>query len=206
VSVSRNLLARLAGETGFRAETLEKVIHLGELAADVSRHPLLSRALVLKGGTALNLCFGSPRRLSVDLDFNYILSVDREAMLRDRPEVERAIDTVARGRGYRVQWSSDEHAGRKVYLGYLSASGTPDRIEVDLNFLFRLPLAEPEVRMAAMAARSKAPKRGRGRPRGSGKPVALVRRNRMVVMLTDGELAKLKRLTGEETPARHRTL
>ena len=48
---------------------------------NVSRQPVLSRALALKGGTALNLCFGPPRRLSVDLDFNYIANVERERML-----------------------------------------------------------------------------------------------------------------------------
>ncbi len=69
---SRRYLEGLAAETGFREETLEKVLRLGEVAADISRHPLLSEVLALKGGTALNLCFAAPRRLSVDLDFNYI--------------------------------------------------------------------------------------------------------------------------------------
>lgn len=85
MSPSRERLVALAAATRFRAETLEKVIRLGGIAADVARHPLLSRALALKGGTALNLCFGAPQRLSVDLDFNYIASADRERMLDDRP-------------------------------------------------------------------------------------------------------------------------
>lgn len=33
-----------------------------------------------------------------------------------------------------------------------------------------------------------------GRPRGSGGPPETIRRNRVVVMLTDGELTKLQRL------------
>ena len=37
-------------------------------------------------------------------------------------------------------------------------------------------------------------KRTRGRPKGSGGPPEKVRRNRIVVMLTDGELTKLERL------------
>ena len=133
-------LVALAATTGFRVETLEKAIRLGDIVADVGRHPLLSPALALKGGSALNLCFGEPRRLSVDLDFNYVASVDRARMVEDRPEVERAIETIASGQGYRVQRSHDEHAGRKLFLGYAGAQGTADRIEVDLNFLFRLPL------------------------------------------------------------------
>jgi predicted nucleotidyltransferase component of viral defense system len=122
------------------------VIRLGEMAADISRHPLLSRVLALKGGTALNLMFGSPARLSVDLDFNYIGQEGRAGMQADRPEVERAIVIIGRGQGYRVQQSRDAHAGRKIYLSYTSSAGTPDRIEVDLNFLFRISLGEVTTR------------------------------------------------------------
>jgi predicted nucleotidyltransferase component of viral defense system len=142
MSVSRQTLESLSGETGFRPATLEKVIRLGDLVADIGRQPVLSHALVLKGGTALSLCFGPPRRLSVDLDFNYVGNADRAGMLRDRPTIERLVEQVARGQGYRVQWSAEEHAGRKVYLRYGSAFGTPDDVQVDLNFLFRIPLGE----------------------------------------------------------------
>ncbi|HEX9853157.1 MAG TPA: nucleotidyl transferase AbiEii/AbiGii toxin family protein [Woeseiaceae bacterium] len=44
--------------------------------------------------------------------------------------------------GYGIQRSRDAHAGRKTYLSYTGAAGTPDRIEVDLNFLFRVPLGD----------------------------------------------------------------
>ena len=146
MNLSAEHIEGLATETGFRPETLEKVIRLGEFAADVGRHPLLSHVLALKGGTALNLMFGSPARLSVDLDFNYIGQEDREGMQADRPEVERAIVIIGEGQGYRVQQSRDAHAGRKVYLSYTSSVGTPDRIEVDLNFLFRMPLGKVTTR------------------------------------------------------------
>jgi len=36
--------------------------------------------------------------------------------------------------------SRDEHAGRKYFLTYVSAQGTRDRVELDLNFLQRVPL------------------------------------------------------------------
>ena len=52
MNLSAEHIEALAVETGFRTETLEKVIRLGELAADIGRHPLLSRVLALKGGTA----------------------------------------------------------------------------------------------------------------------------------------------------------
>ncbi len=130
----------LAGSTGFRPAALEKVLRLGSLAADVTRHPYLSKVLALKGGAALNLCFGAPRRLSVDLDFNYVAALDRSRMLEERPQVEQALEELGRRQGYKVQRSAEEHAGRKIFLSYRSTTGSRDRVEVDLNFLFRLPV------------------------------------------------------------------
>lgn len=139
--VSTEFLARAGLETGFRADVLEKVVRLGQLADDVAKHPFLRGALALKGGTALNLCWGRPTRLSVDLDYNYVAHLEREAMLQDRPRVEEAVLTLARRRGFKVQQSPEAFAGRKMFLGYTSALGQPDRIEVDLNFIHRMPIA-----------------------------------------------------------------
>jgi len=141
MSPSLQFLEHCAAETGFAVATLEKVVRLGELAGDLGRHPFLREVLVLKGGTALNLGYGAPTRLSVDLDFNYIGALERSAMLKHRPRVKQAVIELAQRAGYRVQQSSDAFAGRKIYLDYRSVSGPQDRIEVDLNFLFRTPFA-----------------------------------------------------------------
>ena len=138
---SADYLARLAGDTGFRSDTLEKVLRLGRILDQVGRHPFLGERLALKGGTALNLFFGAQApRLSVDLDFNYVRPVERDEMLREKEEIERGLGLVAEGDGYRLQWSAREHAGRKTYLHYRNALGTPDRIEVDVNYLYRVSL------------------------------------------------------------------
>ena len=123
MSVSLEYLQRCGAETGFQPATLERVVRLGELAGDIARHPLLGRALTLKGGTPLNLAFGAPRRLSVDLDYNYVANVDRGAMLADRPRVEEAIAVVAQRQGHTVQPSADAFAGRKLHLHYRSVLG-----------------------------------------------------------------------------------
>jgi len=136
MNLSAEHIEGLATETGFRPETLEKVIRLGEFAADVGRHPLLSRVLALKGGTALNLMFGPPARLSVDLDFNYIGQQARADMQADRPEVERAIVVIGEGQGYRVQQSRDAHAGRKIYLSYISSAAHQTGSRLILIFCF----------------------------------------------------------------------
>lgn len=144
MSPSLEYLERCAADTGFQVASLEKVARLGEFAADVTRHAFLGSALALKGGTALNLCFGAPRRLSVDLDFNYVAHADREKMIEDRVRVETIISEIARRHGYRIQRSADAFAGRKLFLRYRSVLGPDDRIEIDLNYLFRVPIGETQ--------------------------------------------------------------
>jgi predicted nucleotidyltransferase component of viral defense system len=141
---SLEYLERCAADTGFQVASLEKVARLGEFAADAARHAFLGSALALKGGTALNLCFGAPRRLSVDLDFNYVAHIAREQMLEDRDRVEATVSEIAQRHGYRIQRSVDAFAGRKLFLRYRSVLGHDDRIEVDLNYLFRVPIGETQ--------------------------------------------------------------
>ena len=99
MSVSLEYLTQCAAETGYRVEPLEKVVRLGDLAGDIARHPLLGQVLALKGGTALNLCYGPPKRLSVDPDYNYVGAIERREMLEDRPRVETAAAEIAKRQG-----------------------------------------------------------------------------------------------------------
>jgi predicted nucleotidyltransferase component of viral defense system len=145
---SLEFLERCSAETGYQISALEKVVRLGEMAGDIARHPLLGEALTLKGGSALNLCYGPPSRLSVDLDYNYIGNLGRDAMLADRPRVEDALTDLAKRHSYRIQKSAEAFAGRKIFLRYRSAIGQEERIEIDLNFLFRLPISRPAKRAA----------------------------------------------------------
>lgn len=145
---SLEFLERCSAETGYQVPSLEKVVRLGEMAGDIARHPFLGEALALKGGSALNLCYGPPSRLSVDLDYNYIANLDRDAMLADRPRIENALIDLAKRHSYRIQKSAEAFAGRKIFLRYRSAIGQEERIEIDLNYLFRLPISRPGKRAA----------------------------------------------------------
>jgi len=141
MSVSAEYLLRCGDETGYPPATLEKVTRLGMLSGAISTHPYLRQALALKGGTALNLCLGGPPpRLSVDLDYNYIAQPERTAMEEERPRVEDALVTLIQRLGFRVQRSPDAFAGRKFFASYPSVFGPDDRVEVDLNYLWRIPL------------------------------------------------------------------
>lgn len=142
----RDQVERLAAETGYASDAIEKVVRLIELLDAVGREPRLKDALALKGGTPLNLCFGPPPRLSVDLDFNAIGAIQRDEMLRQRPMVERAITTIAEDLFYRIETAGDAHAGTKFALRYAGVAGGESRVEIDVNFVHRVPIGAPEAR------------------------------------------------------------
>jgi len=142
VRISKERLLSDAEATGFRTEMLEKAILLLHLLEVLFHHPFLKDRLVLKGGTALNLFLFELPRLSLDLDLNYVGSPKLEVMRAERPKVEEAIRAVCEREGFRIRRQPfiDEHAGGKWSLRYESALGTGGNLEIDLNYMFRVPL------------------------------------------------------------------
>lgn len=136
---SERLLA-IAEETRFRVEVIEKALHLLNLLNTFNSHPILKGKWVLKGGTALNLFVLDIPRLSVDIDLNYIGDLNREDMLTSRPQVEKAIQAVFSREGFTIKREPDEHAGGKWRLKYQTSSEQSGNLEVDFNFMIRLPL------------------------------------------------------------------
>jgi predicted nucleotidyltransferase component of viral defense system len=140
VRFSPSEILPIAESTGFKAEMVEKVLHLLHLLNALQSHPYLKGKLILKDGTAVNLFVLNMPRLSVDIDLNYVGALDREAMLSDRPKIEQAAQAVFSREGFTVKRVPDEHAGGKWRLSCSSFTGQSSNLEVDLNFMFRLPL------------------------------------------------------------------
>jgi predicted nucleotidyltransferase component of viral defense system len=111
-------ILRLSGVYGFNPVMLEKVLYLMGLLQSLNKHPFLQGKWVLKGGTALNLFIFDLPRLSVDIDLNYIGSLDREQMLVDRPKIEQACQAVFSREGLRTKRVPTDHAGGKWILSY----------------------------------------------------------------------------------------
>lgn len=138
--LSRKTLQDHARTTGFRPDVLEKVAHLLGLLNAIESHPFLKGKLALKGGTALNLFFFDVPRLSVDIDLNYIGSQDRDELVQDKPKIEQALQAVFSREGFTIRHIPDEHAGGKWQLQYQSATGQTSNLQVDVNYMFRIPL------------------------------------------------------------------
>ena len=134
-------LERIAIDTGFIQNSVEKVLRLMDVLDQISRHPFLKHCFVLKGGTALNVFYFDLPRLSVDADLNYIKEIEREAMIKDRTEVDAILPELLNNE-YEVTFSKQEYALSQFELRYDTLSKSRDLIKLDINYLHRLPMME----------------------------------------------------------------
>jgi len=135
---------KVAGESGFRADSVEKVLRLCGILERLDRHPTTRGAWLLKGGTALNLLHLKVPRMSVDIDLNFVGAADREGMLAARPEFEAALVAVCEREGCTVKRTPNEHAGGKFRLRFVSVLGGSQNLEVDVSYVARVPLLGTE--------------------------------------------------------------
>ena len=140
MKISLEKLEAGAESTGFRPDVLERVAHLLALLGTLDSHPFLRGKLALKGGTALNLFLFDVPRLSVDIDLNYVGSESRDGMLEERPQIEEAMRAVFGREDFEVGEAPREHAGGKWHLRYAASIGQRSGIDVDLNYMLRVPL------------------------------------------------------------------
>jgi predicted nucleotidyltransferase component of viral defense system len=137
---SSQYLNTLAAKTGFQTASLQKQMSLVVILREIQRHPLLSRTFVLRGGTAINLFWYNLPRLSVDIDLNYVGSPDKEVMQQERGTLEKQLSRLLESLGISVERKPDEHAGGKWRLRATSAFGGNFTLEIDLNYIMRIPV------------------------------------------------------------------
>jgi predicted nucleotidyltransferase component of viral defense system len=137
---SRQYLDTLAARTGFNVAALQKQMSLIVILRDMQQHPLLGKKFVLRGGTAINLFWYELPRLSVDIDLNYIGGPAREVMQSERPTLEVELARLLQALGMTVERKPDEHAGGKWRLRAANAFGGNFTLEIDLNYIMRIPV------------------------------------------------------------------
>lgn len=145
---SKEYLLNLSTHSGFKPESLQKQMTLLVILRDIYNDPFLGKQFALKGGTAINLFWFQLPRLSVDIDLNYIGSVERETMQRDRPKLEQALKKMIASHGIKVEHAPTDHAGAKWRLRSKSAFGGHFTFEVDLNYIMRVPIGEIQTKEA----------------------------------------------------------
>lgn len=141
-------LGKKAEELGFIRDTLEKVTRLSDILDYMNSNPILKKSLALKGGTAINLTIFNLPRLSVDLDFDYMVSNTREEMLLHRTLINETIDRFMLLQGYSKNTKTkNPHSLDSWVYDYFGASGNKDNIKIEINYSLRAHLLPSEERV-----------------------------------------------------------
>ena len=144
-------LEKVARETSFIRDNLEKVIRLSNILEFLVSNNDLKGKLVLKGGTAINLTVFDMPRLSVDIDLDYCCNSDKETMMADRAVIGQEILGHMQSNGYTLHPSSkNTHALDSWVFSYLNAGGNRDNIKIEINYMMRAHILEPLTRKTSV--------------------------------------------------------
>jgi len=143
-NLSRDELDTFAKETGFLKNSLEKMFRLLDILSILKTNPVTKNAFVLKGGTALNLFILDIPRISVDIDLNYIQSISRSSMLKDRKTINSEIQKIFHST-YEIRMSKNVHALTQFEFRYATISGSSDMLKLEINYLKRITLLSPQI-------------------------------------------------------------
>ena len=144
-------LEKVARETGFIRDNLEKVIRLSNILEFLVSNDNLKGKVVLKGGTAINLTVFDMPRLSVDIDLDYCINSDKDTMMADRAVIGQEILGYMQSNGYTLHPSSkNTHALDSMVFSYLNAGGNNDNIKIEINYMMRTHILEPLTRKTSV--------------------------------------------------------
>ena len=140
MNYSKQYINEIAQKSGFLANNTEKVIRLLDVLKFIDEElNRISHQLILKGGTAINLIYTNLTRLSVDIDLDYVGSLEKEQTLKYRERILESLDNYMLKEGYSV---SSKSRGSAILVSrtyaYINAYGNRDNIKVEINFIDRI--------------------------------------------------------------------
>lgn len=133
------MMEEFSVKTGFQVDIIEKIYRLTELLRSINDLSSINEKIVLKGGTAINFIYFDIPRLSIDIDLDYIGSVKKDQMIKDRTQIDTILLRLFKQLGY-TSHAYKPYALLQYSLGYDNSAGNNDRIKVEINFFNRTPL------------------------------------------------------------------
>lgn len=147
MNYSRKYIEALNKDNNFIQNNLEKVVRLLDVLKFIfTELDPYGDKLVLKGGTAINLIYTNLARLSVDIDLDYIGSLDKEKASQDRDIIMDTLDNYMLGEDYEISSKSRGSVilASRTYT-FTNASHNKDNIKVEINFIDRIHIG-PSIR------------------------------------------------------------
>ncbi len=141
---SKKDLDKIASETGFIRDNLEKIFRLCDILKYLNENPLFLENLALKGGTAINLFVFDLPRLSVDIDLDFTRNCLKEEMLQIRVRISKEIINYLFSQSYMLSPNTRNPYSLDSWVFYYqNAAGNKDNIKIEINYSMRnhiLPL------------------------------------------------------------------
>jgi predicted nucleotidyltransferase component of viral defense system len=146
---SKSNLVKIATETGFIRDNLEKVFRLCDILKYLNLNPLLAEHLALKGGTSINLTVFSLPRLSVDIDLDFSKECNRDEMIRIRENNSKDLLNFMLTQDYALSPNAKNPHSLDSWVFYFQNSvGNKDNIKIEINYSMRnhiLPIIKKKV-------------------------------------------------------------
>lgn len=148
MELSKQYLSGLTMESNFIKDTLEKVLRLSEILKFLNSDVVFKNKLALKGGTAINLTAVELPRLSVDIDLDFTINVDKNELPKIKGVFTERLLGYMWQEGYSVGDIREHHALMSCVFYYINTAGNRDNIKIEINFLDRchiLPLEKKKI-------------------------------------------------------------
>lgn len=140
---------RIARNTNFNKNTCEKVLRLYSILNFINSSEI-ANDLALKGGTAINLFLLNLPRLSVDIDLDFNLPLDRESTLLHRAKIDSLIRSYMENEGYHLSDKSKfVHTLDSYVYSYQTTSGSNDVLKIEINYSDRVHVFKPEIKTSS---------------------------------------------------------
>lgn len=151
-SFSKKDIIKYAKEYKVNKGTLERVLRLVDILKFINEYEEIKGKLALKGGTSINLAYYNYLRLSVDIDLDYIGSLDKDIMLKDRTIIEKSILTYVESNNmqYRPDKSRETHALDSFVFNYNNYFNSSDMLKIEINYMNRVHLFECEYKQITL--------------------------------------------------------
>lgn len=146
---SKRFIEKVAIETGFIRDNLEKVFRLCDILQFLNSNSATMEYLALKGGTAINLTVFNMPRLSVDIDLDFSKECSRNEMLETRAIINENILNFMFSQGYALSPNTKNPYSLDSWVFYFqNTGGNKDNIKIEINFSMRnhiLPIIRKKV-------------------------------------------------------------
>ena len=144
IIINSDIIEREANASNFVLTVYEKMSRLTTILDEINRHDLCL-SLILKGGTAINLGILPLPRASVDIDMNYIGSLNKDTMKKERTEIKKIFYQFMTENGYKFDsCHSKSHYSLDSYIyNYKTTRKSTDSLKIEINYSLRSLILDP---------------------------------------------------------------